>query len=80
VAGRLGEVEHELESPNIITFGYLGKQRKATEEAVAMLESMAHKTRPVVESGDASKVCPECAETVKAAARVCRFCGNRFAE
>ncbi len=24
------------------------------------------------------KVCPDCAETVQAAARVCRFCGHRF--
>ena len=28
---------------------------------------------------DPLKVCPECAERVKAAARVCRFCGHRFA-
>jgi hypothetical protein len=29
-------------------------------------------------ANSATKVCPECAEEVKAAARVCRFCGHRF--
>ena len=27
-----------------------------------------------------TKTCPDCAETVKAAANVCRFCGHRFEE
>lgn len=27
---------------------------------------------------DSTKVCPRCAETVKAAAQVCRFCGHEF--
>jgi hypothetical protein len=32
----------------------------------------------VSEQQPETKVCPECAETVKAAARRCRFCGYRF--
>jgi hypothetical protein len=27
---------------------------------------------------EATKICPDCAETVLAAARVCRYCGHRF--
>ena len=33
--------------------------------------------KPAETAGD-TKVCPECAETVKAAAKKCRFCGYRF--
>jgi len=33
-----------------------------------------------IASGDDLKVCPDCAELVKAAARKCRFCGYRFDE
>lgn len=36
--------------------------------------------RAPAEDASSDKACPDCAETVKAAARVCRFCGYRFAE
>jgi hypothetical protein len=32
-----------------------------------------------IEAADDTKICPDCAEEVKAAARKCRFCGYRFA-
>jgi hypothetical protein len=32
----------------------------------------------VASPAEPEKVCPDCAETVKAAANVCRFCGSRF--
>ncbi|HEX5508883.1 MAG TPA: superinfection immunity protein [Pseudolabrys sp.] len=42
-------------------------------------------TKPVGDStrytkAEYEKTCPECAETVKGAAKVCRFCGHKFEE
>lgn len=34
--------------------------------------------RPPAESSAPLKTCPECAESVKSAARICRFCGHNF--
>lgn len=35
-------------------------------------------TAPAAQSTTESKTCPQCAESVKAAAKVCRFCGHPF--
>lgn len=32
------------------------------------------------QGAEAEKTCPKCAEKVKAAAKVCRFCGHEFAD
>ena len=61
----------------------------ATPEMIARLNSVLSgasanpeevteaSAEPLVGEPD-TKICPECAETVKAQANVCRFCGHRF--
>jgi hypothetical protein len=39
---------------------------------------LAHSAPVAKEPGEPLKTCPECAERVQAAAKVCRFCGFRF--
>lgn len=52
---------------------------KAAAEAKARAEEDAMQQRLEFEA-EHSKTCPRCAETVKKAALVCRFCGHEFAE
>jgi hypothetical protein len=40
------------------------------------MEAQFQKASPQI--NDATKVCPRCAETIKQAAKVCRFCGVEF--
>ncbi len=46
--------------------------------AVVALAFMSAQRERERMSEDRDKTCPECAETVKADARACRFCGHRF--
>ena len=39
--------------------------------------TQASSAESALASGE-SKICPQCAETVKAAALICRFCGHKF--
>lgn len=45
---------------------------------VALVWSVTAFSRPAAAGAD--KTCPKCAENVKAAALVCRFCGHEFAQ
>lgn len=54
----------------------------ATQTSDAKLAEAEHKLRlaeiRAEQTADRGKVCPMCAETVKSAAKVCRFCGHHF--
>lgn len=50
----------------------------ATLLIVGYVSSLAYRTAAVRRKGE-YRECPDCAETVKSRARVCRYCGYRFA-
>lgn len=63
----------------------LMKDLKTTNSAEEKLAESEHKRRlaeiraETAVSSD-TKICPQCAETIKSAAKVCRFCGNKFSD
>lgn len=48
-----------------------------SEEVRSPLRQLG-RPRPATTTAELEKECPECAERIKVAARVCRYCGHRF--
>ena len=69
-AGLMEAVDDE----NTVTWANIRPRQKNKEFAEARDLILAR----IAPAQDAVKTCPECAEDVKAAANVCRFCGHRF--
>lgn len=53
---------------------YLDKVRQHIEGAMSAAREVKPAAAPVADT----KECPRCAETIKTAAKVCRFCGHEF--
>jgi hypothetical protein len=46
--------------------------------AIGFIKSGSTHPSPQSELAGSMKACPECAESIKDAAKICRFCGHRF--
>lgn len=61
--------------------GYRGKRKDdvaRAEERANLAAVAAGRNEPAAAPAEPSKTCPNCAETVKEAARTCRHCGYSF--
>jgi predicted RNA-binding Zn-ribbon protein involved in translation (DUF1610 family) len=61
---------------HVLRCNVCGKQVNVTPDQV--VPGLASSAGPGVLPAEITKPCPRCAENVKAAARVCRYCGSEF--
>jgi Uncharacterised protein family UPF0547 len=85
-AGRRGREQYEHEAAALAAKGYEVVSTAAADKVSALgltigTLTVTYRLKPSTEAADgsrATKVCPDCAETVLAAARICRFCRHAF--
>ena len=70
-----GGLRDAIRDENSVSFNS-SKNSKRFEEAKALIDQKID----AVHGSGPTRECPDCAETVLAAARVCKHCGYRFEE
>jgi hypothetical protein len=75
----IGAAADRLFAPNTVTFGPSKKRKAAAEEAARVIQTLIERAAVARETATSTdKACPRCAETIKGAALVCRYCGHHL--
>lgn len=66
-------------APNTVNFGWTKTRKAAAAEAAQMIQALIERAAAGRETAaNTDKACPRCAETIKGAALVCRYCGHHL--
>lgn len=75
----VASVKHRSNGEGAVLGGLLGPLGVIIE-ALLPTQTGATPAIPATASPELTRKCPDCAETIKAEAHVCRFCGRRFSD